>query len=241
MARIRTIKPEFTTSAQVVECSRDARLLFILMWMFCDDYGVHPANVKQLKMECFPGDDLSTTEVQTLVDELIANSLLVYYAVDGEGYWKVTGWKHQRIDKRQPAKYPLADGKIPAEDDADSKTIPGAFQERSKNGRGTLQERSTNIPRPFPPERKGKERKGKDKKGEEKNDNHSLIGSGDEIVTPATSRKKSPGKGGGEGPPTREAPEPRVRKPLPEYPDENEFERRKREQIEALKREAAGA
>jgi hypothetical protein len=88
----------------------------------------------------------------------------------------------------------------------------------------------------------GRERKGKERKGKEDViDNLPLIGRGDEAVIPATSRKKSPGKGEGKGPPTREAPEPRVRKPLPDYPDENEFERRKREQIEALKREAAGA
>jgi len=34
MARIRTIKPEFWTAEQVMELSRDARLLFIGMWNF---------------------------------------------------------------------------------------------------------------------------------------------------------------------------------------------------------------
>ena len=42
MARIRTIKPEFWTSEQVVDCSPTARLLFIGLWNFCDDGGVHP-------------------------------------------------------------------------------------------------------------------------------------------------------------------------------------------------------
>lgn len=59
MARIRTIKPEFWTSEQVMNCSRDARLLFIGLWNFCDDYGRHPANSKQLKALIFPDDNLS--------------------------------------------------------------------------------------------------------------------------------------------------------------------------------------
>jgi hypothetical protein len=50
MARIRTVKPEFWTSEQVMNCSRDARLLFIGMWNFCDDGGNHPASAKTLKV-----------------------------------------------------------------------------------------------------------------------------------------------------------------------------------------------
>ena len=41
MARIRSIKPEFWTAEQVMECSPMARLLFIGMWNFCDDGGNH--------------------------------------------------------------------------------------------------------------------------------------------------------------------------------------------------------
>ncbi len=45
MARIRTTKPEFWSSAQIIELSRDARLLFIGMWNFCDDNGRHKASL----------------------------------------------------------------------------------------------------------------------------------------------------------------------------------------------------
>lgn len=47
MARIRTIKPEFWTAEQVMELSRDARLLFIGMWNFCDDAGVHQRHTRR--------------------------------------------------------------------------------------------------------------------------------------------------------------------------------------------------
>jgi hypothetical protein len=39
MARIRTIKPEFWTDEKIVECSFEARLMFIGMFNFADDKG----------------------------------------------------------------------------------------------------------------------------------------------------------------------------------------------------------
>ena len=100
MPRIRTVKPEFWTSEQVTACSRDARLLFIGLWNFCDDGGVHPASPKRAKMEVFPGDDIKIELVETWVMELISNDLLEEYSVDGKKYWHVISWKnHQKIDK----------------------------------------------------------------------------------------------------------------------------------------------
>jgi uncharacterized phage protein (TIGR02220 family) len=110
MARIRTTKPEFWTSEQVAECSPSARLLFIGMWSFCDDNGIHPASIKRLKMEVFPSDPFADPEIQTMVDELISADLLEQYTVTGKDYWLVTGWhKHQKID-RPTYRHPLPDG-----------------------------------------------------------------------------------------------------------------------------------
>ena len=91
MARIRSIKPEFWTSEQIAECSPNARLLFIGMWSFCDDYGVHPASLARLKMEVFPADAISTDDVRRMVAELTSNGLLAEYEIDGTRYWYVTG------------------------------------------------------------------------------------------------------------------------------------------------------
>ena len=111
MARIRTIKPEFFTSEQIVECSTSARLLFVGLWCFCDDNGVHPASAKRLKMEVFPGDAITDDEIGTLVDELINNRLLIEFNHKHERFWSVTGWKkHQKIDKPS-TKYPTSDDK----------------------------------------------------------------------------------------------------------------------------------
>ncbi|BCA93797.1 hypothetical protein TUM19329_01580 [Legionella antarctica] len=107
MSRIRTVKPEFWTSEQVLACSLAARLLFIGMWSFCDDNGVHTASYKRLKAEVFPADDIPVSEVEKLITQLIQNDLLREYEVENKTYWIVTGWKkHQRID-RPTYRHPL--------------------------------------------------------------------------------------------------------------------------------------
>lgn len=116
MARIRTIKPEFWTSEQVMECSPNARLLFIGIWTFCDDAGRHPWAPRRLKAQIFPGDDFSADDVLRMLDELSAVGLIEDYEVDGERYFYVTGWKHQKIDRPQKPKF------------------PDPFSERSANG-----------------------------------------------------------------------------------------------------------
>lgn len=129
MARIRSIKPEFFTSEQVAECSTNARLLFVGMWCFCDDQGIHPDSPARLKMEVFPSDDLTKSDVEKYVEELVAVGLIQRYEVEGQKYLIVTGWsRHQKIDKPSK-KYPLP------------------LAEQSPNDTGSLPEDSANVRR----------------------------------------------------------------------------------------------
>jgi len=142
MARIRTIKPEFWSSEQVMECSPNARLLFIGLWNFCDDGGNHVASLKTIKAEIFPGDDIDSTNVRRMLDELSSNGLIEFYSCENKDFIHVTGWHHQKID--QPTyKHPRPDGTTP------------------ENIRRTIGERS-------PPEGKGEEGKGKERKEQER-------------------------------------------------------------------------
>ena len=70
MARIRTVKPEFWSSEQVMSCRPMARLLFIGIWNFCDDGGNHPLSPRTIKALVFPGDDITAEEVSSLLGEL---------------------------------------------------------------------------------------------------------------------------------------------------------------------------
>lgn len=140
MSRIRTIKPDFWTSEQVMECSPNARLLFIGLWNFCDDAGRHPMSPKQIKAQVFPGDSFTPENVRGMLDELSSNGLIRYYTVEDKDYFVVTGWSHQRIDKAQPAKYPAPIGEHP-------ESIPRTLATEGKGEEWN---------------RKGKEGKGKD-------------------------------------------------------------------------------
>lgn len=161
MARIRSIKPEFWASEQVVECSPTARLLFIGMWTFSDDNGIHQASIKRLKMEVFPGDDFTKDDIATLLGELIAAGLVLAYSVNKVNYWRVTGWHHQRIDK-PTYRFPLPD-------DAEIRTH--LIVEESPSAPEVIDEASTTPPgvvgEPSPPEWSGGELEWKEQEQEQ--------------------------------------------------------------------------
>lgn len=106
MARIRSIKPDFWTSEQIMECSTTARLMFIGMWNFADDHGRLPCSPKTIKAQIFPVDDIDAAKVSGMIDELSTNGLVKIYTIEGKEYLEITGWRHQKIDKRQAPKYP---------------------------------------------------------------------------------------------------------------------------------------
>lgn len=113
MARIRTIKPDFFSSEQVVSVSFPARLLFQGLWVFGDDEGRGKASAVELKAKVFPADSLSAGKVEDLLQELVRVKLVELYEVDGVRYWRVPGFAHhQRINRPQPAKTPPPPGGV---------------------------------------------------------------------------------------------------------------------------------
>ncbi len=119
MARIRTIKPEFWSSEQIMLCSPTARLLFIGLWNFCDDNGIHPASLVRLKAEVFPSDLFTNDQMMLWISELMIQNLIQEYRIidpsnngsnngsNDRSYWIITGWQsHQKIEK-PTYKYPL--------------------------------------------------------------------------------------------------------------------------------------
>lgn len=107
MARIRTIKPEFTQSETIGRLSRDARLLFIQIWTIVDDSGRARASSRGLASSLYPFDELSTGLVDVWLDELVGENLIQLYVVEGSTYLEVKNWlKHQKIDRPSPSKLP---------------------------------------------------------------------------------------------------------------------------------------
>ena len=107
MARIRTIKPEFPQSETVGKLSRDARLLYILLWTIVDDSGSARAASRMLASLLYPFDDDAKDLIDGWLDELEGNDCIRRYQVDGSTYLEVTKWlSHQKIDKPTPSRLP---------------------------------------------------------------------------------------------------------------------------------------
>ena len=109
MARIRTIKPEFFTSEDIVGMTPLARLFYVSLWCESDREGRLEWKPGTFKMRYLPGDECS---VQELAAELIDKGLIVLYEVGGKQYAEIpTFTEHQVINNREtPSTIPARSG-----------------------------------------------------------------------------------------------------------------------------------
>lgn len=111
MARIRTIKPEFFTSEDIVSLSPLARLLYIALWCEADKRGRMTWKPKTFKMRWLPGD---RCDITVLCTELVEAGLVELY---GNDLAVIPGFeRHQHVNPREK------DSDLP---DPDGWTDPG--------------------------------------------------------------------------------------------------------------------
>lgn len=105
MARIRTIKPEFFTSEDIVSLSPLARLFYIGLWCEADREGKLTWKPFTLKLRYLPADQV---DINDIAGELINSGLLFTYEVDNDSYAIIPKFlKHQVINMKE------AQSKIP--------------------------------------------------------------------------------------------------------------------------------
>lgn len=105
MARIRTIKPEFFTSEDIVRLSPLARLFYIGLWCEADREGKLPWKPFTLKLRYLPADQV---DINDIAGELINSGLLFTYEVKNDSYALIPKFlKHQVINMKE------AQSKIP--------------------------------------------------------------------------------------------------------------------------------
>lgn len=144
MARIRTIKPKFWDDRKLSKVSRDARLLFIAIWNFCDDNGVIIAEPIWLKSKIFPYDQIQLQVFEKWLNELKQFGFIsLFLYLNEEFYYLPNFIKHQVINRPN-----IEDVFVP-------KSELSACLERSLINHGNINDESL-------PERKGEERKGKE-------------------------------------------------------------------------------
>ena len=120
MARIRTIKPEFWSDGVLMECSLNARLLFIGTWNFADDNGNLDRSAKQIKARIFPADPI---DCEPLIQELLAHGRLIEYSVSGQKYLHIHKFsEHQVINRPSKPHCPIYEPSL---------STPGVIREDS--------------------------------------------------------------------------------------------------------------
>ena len=127
MPRIRTVKPEFWDSPSTKMAGPWARLLYIAMWNWADDFGRGTANLKELEGFAFPNDDTftdssgNTVNFRSLVAEVSECFGVTLYEVDGRPYYAINSWdRHQRNERRAAtSKYP----EPPSQNDSSGNTV----------------------------------------------------------------------------------------------------------------------
>jgi hypothetical protein len=98
VARIRTIKPEFFTSEDIVGLSPLARLLYIALWCEADREGRLIWKPRTFKLRYLPADNC---DAAVLAQELIDQGLVVLYG-DGLAFIPTFG-DHQHLNPREAA------------------------------------------------------------------------------------------------------------------------------------------
>lgn len=107
MGRIRSIKPEFPHSESMGRVSREARLLFILLWTLADDSGRLRGTSRMLASLLYPYDNDAAKHIDGWLADLEREGCVIRYVVDGTSYAQVCNWgKHQKIDRPSPSKIP---------------------------------------------------------------------------------------------------------------------------------------
>lgn len=113
MARIRTIKPEFWDSPGTGRASLRARLFFIAMWNYADDWGIGDGHPLRLLSFAFPNDGTSDVEPRNfrhLASEVTECFDVAWYEVDGRAFYSIPSWEeHQRTEKKAKRKNPPPD------------------------------------------------------------------------------------------------------------------------------------
>lgn len=136
MARIRTIKPEFWRSPDVMALSYFERLLYIGLWNLADDEGRGVFDPAAIAADLFLTEySLSPhgvlTEVSCAFERYEKQGMLAVYEVKNRRFFQILNWSdHQRPNRPSASKFPPLDqGK---------RIIHGGLTEDSVNAHGGL-------------------------------------------------------------------------------------------------------
>lgn len=214
MARIRTIKPEFFTSEDIVVLPVLTRLLYQALWCEADREGRLEYKPVNLKIRYFPMDNCNMVE---MLEELENRGLLVRYGGNGEYAYLPNFLKHQHINNKEaasrlpeppknvqakPERQPTREGDSLETDTtrAEESTEKAVTRDPDSPENPSTREGSSKVspPREDPiPKGKGKEGKGRERKVDNLSTRSGREGSGPPVTgsPPGSDRRQGPPPG----------------------------------------------
>ena len=114
MARSRIIKPEFWDDERLATVSMAARLTYIGLWNFCDDFGVTKASLLWLKSRLYPFDEkVSIKDLEKWLNELCALKRIIKFSANGDEFYYLPNFlRHQVINRPSKTRYPEPSNEI---------------------------------------------------------------------------------------------------------------------------------
>jgi len=149
VARIRTVKPEFFTSEDIVALSPLSRLLYIALWCEADREGRLVWKPRTMKLRYFPADDC---DIEAMCAEIVARGLVKPY---GDGLAYIPSFtEHQHLNPREAASTlpePNASPRVRTRAPRASDT-QGGREGKGKEGKGKERALHATLPESVPAE-----------------------------------------------------------------------------------------
>ncbi len=157
MPRIRTFKPGLFQSEDVSMLPLRARWTWLGLWTQCDDHGRTKDNVKLIKANVWPLDEVNLRDIADDLDALADHKRIVRYEVDNRLLLAVVNWhRHQSINRPGSPQLPSPPVPMGTPAPGESNHCPLCWSiDESLRTHGTLTADSRQ-------ERKGREGKGRD-------------------------------------------------------------------------------
>lgn len=106
MSRKRQLPPDIPKWAAFRNVTRDARLLYLLLYTIVDDEGRIREDPGQFAYELFPGETGFGLKIEACLRELDREDLIRRYDVGRSRYLVITAWDIQKISHPTPSKLP---------------------------------------------------------------------------------------------------------------------------------------
>jgi len=115
MARSRVVRPEFWDDEKLASIPLEARLIFIGMWNYSDDYGVVKGATMWLRNKILPYDSVQNGDFSHWLQELEQIKAIIPFEANGEHFYYIRNFlKYQKVnrpsDKRNPIPPPSITG-----------------------------------------------------------------------------------------------------------------------------------